>query len=110
VPLVLKDKKNTEGCALQKNWLLTTKAMVRASAMVVLIRKEEERQRPIERVKCLKTHKIPWCLSQLVNSGFKIVITAKIKLRQQKKKRRQVCEFCDKQDSLKGSQLYRKGR
>jgi hypothetical protein len=44
-----------------------------------------------------------------VNSGFKIVITAKIKLRQQKKKEgRQVCEFCDKQDSLKGSQLYRK--
>jgi hypothetical protein len=36
----LKDKKNTEGCALQKLVALTTKAMVRASAMVVLIRKE----------------------------------------------------------------------
>jgi hypothetical protein len=42
------------------------------------------------------------------NSGFKIVITAKIKTVNKKKGGRQVCGFCDKQDSLKGSQLYRK--
>jgi hypothetical protein len=43
------------------------------------------------------------------NSGFKIVITAKIKTVNKKKGGRQVCGFCDKQDS-KGSQLYKKRR
>jgi hypothetical protein len=108
----LKDKKNTEGCAhCKKTGCPNDKSDGKSICNGCFNKERRERQRPMKgsSVEKPKHIKYPGVCLACELQGFKNCDHCKkLNCVNKKKEGRQVCEFCDKQDSLKGSQLYRK--